>query len=153
MNGATRYDETQGVPPRIDEGRRTPFFPIPFILICVAGVCALMLYFFNPAQFRFYPTCALYKITGLLCPGCGGLRAAHELMHGHFAEAFRLNAILVLSIPAAALIGGRFLIRKLRREPFRFTVRPLWFWVGLIALALFGIFRNLPFAQAHGLVP
>ena len=29
-----------------------------------------------------YPTCPFHAVTGLWCPGCGGLRAVHDLTHG-----------------------------------------------------------------------
>ncbi|MZE81217.1 DUF2752 domain-containing protein, partial [Streptomyces sp. SID5475] len=32
-----------------------------------------------------YPVCPLFHTTGLLCPGCGGLRGAHALARGDAA--------------------------------------------------------------------
>ena len=42
---------------------------------------AAVLFFFNPAQSGFYPFCVFHRTTGLLCPGCGSLRALHQLLH------------------------------------------------------------------------
>src|SRR6266550_1487519 len=86
------------IPPRIGEtGPRTGHWLILPYAVLVA--CVAVLYFFNPAEHGFYPSCLFYKTTGLLCPGCGTLRAVHQLLHGHIAAAFRLNALFVLSIP------------------------------------------------------
>jgi hypothetical protein len=51
-----------------------------------------------------YPMCPLKAITGLDCPGCGGLRAVHSLVHGDLAGALNHNLLAVLLfIPAIAI--------------------------------------------------
>ena len=37
-----------------------------------------------------------HAMTGLWCPGCGGLRAVHDLTHGHLVTALHENALVVL---------------------------------------------------------
>jgi hypothetical protein len=66
-----------------------------------------MLFFFNPARYGFYPNCVFHSITGLDCPGCGSLRAIHELLHGNVAAAIRLNALFVASLPGSLLLTTR----------------------------------------------
>ena len=68
-----------------------------FIALFAFGV--IVLYFFNPLDYAFYPRCPFFWITGLKCPFCGGLRATHELTHGNLKSAFQFNALLVLMIP------------------------------------------------------
>lgn len=114
--------------------------------VCVgllAIATSLVLFFFDPERSGFYPLCLFHRTTGLLCPGCGGLRAAHQLLHGHVLAAFRFNALLVLSLPFAAALGLRLLLRRLRGQRFSFDIRPAWVWAGLIVLAAFGVARNL----------
>src|SRR5882762_3500779 len=96
--------------------------------VLAVGVCfgVFLLFTFNPVQFGFYPVCQFYKTTGLLCPGCGSLRALHNLLHGHLAEAFRFNQLLFLSLPATAAIAGFYLKQKARGKPFALRVSPLW---------------------------
>ncbi len=65
----------------------------------------LIFYFFEPTDDSFYPKCPFHSITGLQCPGCGTLRGLHALSHGHVVEAFRLNALMVIALPIAALGG------------------------------------------------
>src|SRR5687768_7002451 len=36
----------------------------------------------DPHQPGHYPACPFLAVTGLFCPGCGGLRCAHALAHG-----------------------------------------------------------------------
>ena len=109
-----------------------------------AGVTVL--FFFDPATAGFYPVCTLHEVTGLQCPGCGGLRAAHQLSHGHLAAAWRLNALLVALLPVALWLGLREAVRALTgREWPGIVTRPVFGWLLAGALVLFGILRNVPF--------
>jgi len=100
-------------------------------LSAVAGLSLLILFLFDPAHYSFYPTCYFHLLTGLYCPGCGGLRATHQLLHGNFAAAARLNLLVLLLPPAATLW-------RVRR------IRPVWIWMVLVTGALFTVARNVP---------
>jgi len=140
MNSANA--SVTAVPPRIEPVLAWRLLPKVLVLFAVIGALAV-LYWFNPAQHGFYPRCALYQTTGWLCPGCGSLRAMHQLLHGHVADAFRLNALLVLSLPFFAWLAGLWAVRKFQHRPFRLMVRPFYMWAGFAVLLLFGIGRNL----------
>jgi hypothetical protein len=127
------------IQPRLNFGSLAKLLALPTLFGGLA-----ILYCFNPAQFGFYPRCALYESTGLLCPGCGTLRACHELLHGHVAAAFQLNALFVLSLPFFAWLGFRLIVDQLQHRPSSLVVRPFWLWLGFAVLLLFGIARNLP---------
>jgi len=127
--------------------RRTPLRTDQKISILVAVVFLLaatpLLYFFAPEQHRFYPRCLFHSLTRWQCPGCGGLRAAHHLLHGDLAGAWRLNPLVVGLIPFVAVWGlifavtqdGAYRILKLCGKP-----RLLWGLLGVVVL--FGILRN-----------
>jgi hypothetical protein len=117
------------------------------------AAAAAVLYLFNPTQHGFYPFCLLYRSTGLLCPGCGGLRAIHQLLHGHLSAAFRFNALFVCSLPFLTWFGAKHLLAKVRGESRPVLVRPVWLWIGFVVLVVFGVLRNLPFAHAAWLAP
>ena len=140
------------VPPRYAEMRGARAGPL-FISLLAAISGALVLYLFNPAQFAFYPTCVFYKSAGLLCPGCGSLRALHQLLHGHLATALHFNALLVLSLPLMGWFGWRLAVANLTNRPLPIVIRPAWLWFGLAVLIAFGILRNLPFAPLTWLAP
>jgi len=124
-------------------------------LLCagLAVVGAGVLFWFDPAQHAFYPVCAFHRVTGLQCPGCGSLRALHQLLHGRFAAAFHFNAVLVCSLPFLAWLALRFAVLKTRNPPGTITVRPVWLWSALAALIVFGVLRNLPVPQLAWLAP
>lgn len=59
-----------------------------------------------------YPLCPTKAFTGLDCPGCGGLRAVHSLVHGDITGALDHNAFVVLVVlPGAVLLWARWLWR------------------------------------------
>src|SRR6202046_5995717 len=66
-------------------------------LALVAG--AITLRMFDPATTVFFPPCPLRYLTGWYCPGCGSLRALHQLLHGNLGQAWALNPLTVLLLP------------------------------------------------------
>jgi len=53
------------------------------------------------------PRCPTKLITGLDCPACGGLRLAHDLLHGDLEAALHDNPFLLLCSPALAVLLWR----------------------------------------------
>ncbi|WP_413254481.1 DUF2752 domain-containing protein [Streptomyces europaeiscabiei] len=70
------------------------------LLAAVALATALA----DPAQPGPFPACPFRAVTGLDCPGCGSLRALHQLTRGHMVAAADCNALLLAFLPVAA--GG-----------------------------------------------
>lgn len=112
-------------------------------LFVALGVTAV-LFWFNPAQYSFYPACLFHKITGWNCPGCGGLRAAHQLLHGHFALAVKSNALAILLLPLLAWWGVCRVKARRRQGPSRMLSSAKWLWAFLALGIVFGVLRNLP---------
>jgi hypothetical protein len=111
------------------------------VAMIVAGI---VLYVFDPETAGFYPVCALHQLTGLQCPGCGSLRALHQLAHGNIATAWRFNALLVASLPMGLWLGLRQAVRWTLgwRWPGIIT-RPIIGWSLVVVTVVFGIARNL----------
>ncbi|HYG25110.1 MAG TPA: DUF2752 domain-containing protein [Verrucomicrobiae bacterium] len=124
-------------------GIQNKSLPVSWTMALVALGVGLVLYAFNPATVPIFPVCLFHQWTGLNCPGCGSLRAMHQLLHGNVVEAFRLNALLVISIPIGVWFGIRLLRQHLRNEPGP-IVRPLWIWIYALVWLVFGIVRELP---------
>ena len=115
--------------------------------LLVALPAGLVLFWFDPSRSPFYPTCQFHRLTGLQCPGCGSLRALHQLLHGRLAAAFHFNALLVVALPPLAWWGARLMIRLCKRQPLSDGLRPAWLWCALAATLAFGVLRNLPLSQ------
>lgn len=114
------------------------------VSVLVAAGAGLVLFCFDPRQYHFYPVCFFHQTTGLLCPGCGALRAGHQLLHGHLAAAFHFNPMLMLSMPVVAWLGARYGLRKARNQPVSIGLRPRWLWLMLVAVLAISLVRNLP---------
>lgn len=115
--------------------RRKIIYTAAATVLCAS---VLLLYFFPPAETRFYPRCVFHVVTGLACPGCGSLRAAHSFLHGDFATAFRFNPLLFVLLPLAGLTWVVYRPASLSAVPAR------WIWVLLGVIIAFGVLRNLP---------
>lgn len=124
------------------------FRPLPLVVLAAAllpvAVAGLVLFCFDPRRYHFYPTCVFHQATGLLCAGCGSLRALHQLLHGHLATAFRFNPLLVISLPLIGWLGVRWVWRKTNDQPALQDFHPMWLWGLLVILVGFTLLRNLP---------
>lgn len=118
-----------------------------------AAAAATVLFRFDPARFGFYPRCPLFVLTGLYCPGCGALRAAHQLLHADLEGALGYNPLLVLMAPALAYWAAA---RVLAAAGVRLPVPHLsgrTTWAVACVVIGFGVLRNLPFAPFSTLAP
>src|SRR5438067_1876306 len=110
-----------------------------------AGAALALLFFCPPDQCTFYPHCLFQAITGWQCPGCGGLRATHRLLHGDIITAFHLNPLFVLLLPVLLLVAVVQLASQLTgRDWLRQFRQPICVWLLLAVTAAFTIARNLP---------
>jgi hypothetical protein len=134
-----------------------PAPPRPAAALIAAGAAlaaAVVLYVIEPGEGTYYPQCALFRLTGLHCPGCGATRCAHALLHGRFAQAAAYNLLVAAAAPVVLLwlagkwwgllTGGRW---RAARIPQRVGLAILAVW------AVFGVLRNLPFAPFDQLAP
>ena len=73
------------------------------LVVCLA--LGWVYYRFNPASAgSLFPPCPSHWLTGYNCPGCGSQRAVHCLLHGDVAQAFRYNALMVVSVPIVLVL-------------------------------------------------
>ncbi|WP_270887903.1 DUF2752 domain-containing protein [Pedococcus sp. 5OH_020] len=92
-----------------------------------------------------WPVCPFLRLTGVPCPGCGGLRAAHDLLTGSWTAAASEN---VYAVVTALLVCGGYVAWLLAASQGR---RPAWadrlpvvtaVWAA--GLLVFGAARLLP---------
>ncbi|MFF8730776.1 DUF2752 domain-containing protein [Streptomyces sp. NPDC015171] len=99
----------------------------------------------DPNEPGHYPVCPLYRFTGLYCPGCGGLRGVHALVHGDLLAALRDNAPGVAACLGFAVLWTVWVVRAARGRPLRIAPGPAPLWTAGVLLLVFTIVRNLPF--------
>jgi hypothetical protein len=90
-------------------------------------------YAVDPATSRLFPPCLFHSLTGLQCPGCGGTRALHQLLHGNVGAAFRLNPLLFVVAAAAPVVALQPALAS----------RPWFAWTAAAVLVGWGVLRNL----------
>ena len=88
------------------------------------------------------PLCPIRLLTGLECPGCGGLRATWGVLHGDLSGALADNALVVLALPFLLIGWVLWLQAAAMKRPIKQVPRPAA--LGLLALAIgWMVARNL----------
>jgi hypothetical protein len=103
----------------------------------------------DPNEPGHYPACPLLRLTGVYCPGCGGLRSAYAVAHGEPLTALGANALAVLGYLGFVVVWLRWFVECVRRRPAGPVVvlRGVHGWViGGVVLG-FTVIRNLPFGS------
>lgn len=123
----------------------------PLVLGIVGVVAAGYTATVDPNHSHAFPLCPLKLVTGIDCPVCGSLRAAHSLLHGHVGAAAGHNLLFVVSVPFVLLAWATWLGSTLGWPVRRWRV-PANAWWPLTALAIaFMLVRNLPGPPLHWL--
>ncbi len=114
-----------------------------------AALAALLVATLDPNEAGHYPTCPFLALTGMYCPGCGGLRAVHALVHGEVGTALERNPLVVGVAVLVGLVWFGWLLRLLgvRQSwavPGRGSGSPVAVWSALALVLVFAVVRNLP---------
>lgn len=116
------------------------------VALVLAPLACVALYVFDPAARNDpYPNCPFLMLTGYYCPGCGTLRAYHQLLRGNGVEALGLNPLTVVALPAMV-----YAVASAWLTGFRGHGLPVPRWntsasIGLaVGLVAFAVIRNVP---------
>lgn len=138
---------TPAIPPGVRRRERASAArPVwAFVAVGAAGLAALAAVgVVDPGEPGHYPSCPVFALTGLFCPGCGSLRAMHALVHGDLATAWARNP---LTVPAFAVLLGAYLEwgqRVFTGAPRRVVAPPWLLWTLLGFVVAFTLLRNVP---------
>lgn len=99
----------------------------------------------DPNEPGHYPTCPLLQLTGVFCPGCGGLRSAHAFIHGDLTAALGANALAVVGYAVFAVVWTLWAAHAARGRRLRIALGPAQLCGIGILVAVFTLVRNLPF--------
>ena len=118
----------------------------PVLSAATVAVGTLALHLRDPHVTHSWGVCPLYALTGIYCPGCGGLRGVNDLTDGHLGQAASSNLLMVVAIPFAAYFLVRWVYGAWTgREVSAVPQLPQGAWIGLAVLAAaFTVARNLP---------
>lgn len=107
----------------------------------------IAIYVFIADKFPIFSVqCPWYSFTGLYCPGCGVTRAVRALLCLDFYQAFRYNAVFILSLPFLGAYFGALAISYIKTGEDKISEKiSMAFPVALLIIVIiFGILRNLP---------
>lgn len=115
-------------------------------LVALAGVgIATALHLRDPHVVGSWGLCPFHAVTGLWCPGCGGLRAIGDLTHGDVGAALSSNVLAVVLVAVLVVAFGAWVARRWRGVTDRMLVLSnRWSVSVLVLLAVFTVARNLP---------
>lgn len=132
----------------------TKIINIALTILFLGGLFYLYSYY-NPSQHSFFVSCPFKYATGYNCPGCGSQRAIHQLLHLNIVAAFRLNPLLVLSLPILIIGLGIKAWNYLFETTHRFTLfnSNTFIYTYFIIVILFWVLRNIPFFPFNLLAP
>jgi hypothetical protein len=122
--------------------------------VAAVAIGAVMLRVFDPATSGVFPPCPVRYLTGWYCPGCGSLRAIHQLLMGNLRAAWAMNPLTIVLLPFLTYGLASHALYEIRGrglpQPF---LRAAWIHVLCAAILLFGIVRNLPLHPFNLLAP
>jgi len=117
----------------------------PALVAGVAVVAAAVVHFHDPHAQGSYGICPFYALTGWWCPGCGGLRAMHDLTQGRILDSMHSNIFLLPLILGFTLWWVDWGVRRWQGRPARsLTMSRTTLVILLTLLAVFSVLRNTP---------
>lgn len=137
--------------PTIFGNPEPPAAAVPVTRMIAGAAAATMtmaagaVFYFDPAKSNFFPTCPLYQLTGLACPGCGLTRGFHALSHGDIIPALDFNLLLpVWTVIFLWVLVSLLLLAVRGRGLEMWPTRPRFMYGFMAALLVFGVLRNIP---------
>jgi hypothetical protein len=126
-----------------------------WLLAAIFGAAfAVMLRFYDPATSGVFPPCPVHYLTGWYCPGCGSLRALHQLLLGNVRAAWSMNPLTLIFLPFLSYGLASRALAEIRGQGLpRVFLPAVWIRALCAAIILFGIVRNLPLHPFDLLAP
>lgn len=118
--------------------KKKPSWKWGFFLLSLFVICFLWLLFLKHIHFQ----CPILTLFHIYCPGCGGTRMVHSLIHFDFYQAFRYNPLLFLGVMLGGCYLLYFLFCLLKKKEVMIPSIPLWILV-ILLLLLYMVLRNM----------
>ena len=119
---------------RATRARTLPLLAVTAALAALGYLAAV-----DPDQPGHYPLCPIRAVTGWYCPGCGGLRSVHAMLHGDLRTALHDNVAIWLAVPVLAAALRLWRVGRWSSGRVAMT-----YSVSFGVLIGFAVLRNLP---------
>jgi Protein of unknown function (DUF2752) len=118
----------------------------PLVTGALVGGLTVALHFRDPHSSGSWGFCPFYALTGIYCPGCGGLRAVNDLTNGDLVAAASSNLVFVAMVPLVVFLWVRWAGRAWSGTPAGVARQHAGVWIALLVVVLlvFTVLRNLP---------
>jgi hypothetical protein len=127
----------------VDHSHRDRLTASAVVALAAGGLSVI--YLLDPGSSDIYPPCPFLALTGFYCPGCGTLRALHQLTIGHPVAALDLNPLMVLLLPFVAyFLASHAMLAATGRSLKKIFVRPELIWALLGVVLVYWLLRNIP---------
>ena len=89
--------------------------------------------------------CPFHSVTGLSCPGCGGMRSIRHLINGDILDAARCNILVpVFILMSVPLVFTTFYLVNRNKENPVYNSSIKYLIPVLVLLLVFTVLRNIP---------
>lgn len=116
---------------------------VPAAVAVGAAAAAAVLAVRSPYVPFSYGFCPSLLVLGVACPGCGGLRATHDLATGDLVAAWQANPLWVVAVPLLVTVWAVWAVRRTTGRPPPTVPRAVP-WAVLAVVVVFGVLRNVP---------
>ena len=119
--------------------------PLMAPTVSAVGAIGVMAYvrLVSPYDTGSYPACPFLVVTGWYCPGCGSLRALHELAGLDILGALGMNLLTPLALVYVVATWAAWTVRSATGRPRRWLAPPAALWTLLGAIVAFAVARNI----------
>ncbi|WP_433661273.1 DUF2752 domain-containing protein [Nocardia sp. CA-128927] len=118
---------------------------VPLLVAGVGIGIGVLLHVRDPHIDGSYGVCPVYALTGWWCPGCGGMRAIHNLTDGHLLDAVHSNLLAIPLVLAFVLWISDWTLRARRGQRMRLpSINRATMWSFFALLTVYTVLRNTP---------
>ncbi|MFE9582741.1 DUF2752 domain-containing protein [Nocardia sp. NPDC006044] len=118
---------------------------VPLLVAGVGIGIGVLLHVRDPHVEGSYGVCPVYALTGYWCPGCGGMRAIHNLTDGHLLDSLHSNVLAIPLVLAFVLWIADWSLRSWRGHRMRLpSISRATMWTFFALLTVYTVLRNTP---------
>ncbi|AXK86860.1 DUF2752 domain-containing protein [Nocardia farcinica] len=118
---------------------------LPMLTAAAGAGVLVLLHVRDPHVEGSYGECPVYALFGVYCPGCGGMRAVHNLTDGRVLDSLHSNLLALPLIVAFFWFVADWSVRAWRGQKPRVpAIDRSVMWALFALFAVYAVLRNTP---------